>query len=95
MSPVRWRGLKEALKGDLVLPEHIDGLCRWRLLASVYFLLILKVVLVDVHSVVLTGVVFHRLDHTKGETVGDYGEPQPSWTLPSASVFRSDRKPPD
>lgn len=89
MSPVRRRAGSTADSRDLVLPEHIDGLCRWCLLASFYFLLILKVVLVDVHSVVLTGVVFQRLDHIKGETVHDYREPQLRWIVPSGSVFRS------
>lgn len=46
------------------VPEHVDGLGgRW-LLIFVHLLLVLKVLLVDVHGVVLSDAVLHDLDHT-------------------------------
>lgn len=47
-----------------VVPEDVDGLGRWRLLIFVHVLFIVKVLLVDVQSIVLSDAVFHHLDHT-------------------------------
>lgn len=44
------------------LPEHIDGLGRQRFLTVVNLILVLKVLLIDVYSVVLFDAVLHDLD---------------------------------
>lgn len=49
---------------DQFLPKDVDGLSRLWLLSLLHLLLVLKVQLIDVHSVVLSDAVLHDLDHT-------------------------------
>ena len=52
------------------VPEDVDGLGGWWLLVVLHLVLVLKVLLVDVHGVVLSDAVLHHLDDTGHTTAG-------------------------